>query len=132
MPSVDRWSRRRRIPDENDGPRRRTLIAAGAVSLAAYLAWLGFCRGSPVPHWRAMVAASERMAEVGAILADHRRTAEGGVDVTRDPNRTGLIGPELGELTTSVGHLEAKRTTTNPDMAGLIVHLLVADLPVQV
>jgi poly-gamma-glutamate system protein len=46
------------------------------------------------------------------------------IDETIDPNHTGLVGPENSELTTTLGHLEAKRTTTNPNMAGLIVHFL--------
>ena len=46
------------------------------------------------------------------------------IDEGIDPNRTGLIGPQYTPLFTSVGHLEAKRTTTNPDMAALVVHLL--------
>ncbi len=48
----------------------------------------------------------------------------GVLDVEIDPNRTGFIGPEDAGLTTTLGHLDAKRTTTNPDMAGLIVRLL--------
>jgi len=46
------------------------------------------------------------------------------IDVSLDPNHTGLIGPEYTALFTSLGQLEAKRTTTNPDIAGLLVHLL--------
>jgi poly-gamma-glutamate system protein len=41
-----------------------------------------------------------------------------------DVNGTGLIGLEYSSLTTSLGILEAKRTTANPDMAALIVRLL--------
>lgn len=41
-----------------------------------------------------------------------------------DRNRTGLIGLENSPLTTTLGNLQAKRTTTNPDFAALIVHLL--------
>lgn len=41
-----------------------------------------------------------------------------------DPNQTGLIGLKNSILTTSLGQLEAKRTTTNPDFAALIVYLL--------
>ena len=46
------------------------------------------------------------------------------IDETIDPNRTCLIGPELTELMTTLGHLDAKRTTTDPVMASLIVHML--------
>jgi poly-gamma-glutamate system protein len=41
-----------------------------------------------------------------------------------DPNHTGLVGPEYTDITTTLGSVEAKRTTTNPNIAGVIVHLL--------
>jgi len=49
-----------------------------------------------------------------------------GVPINRrdDINQTGLIGLEWSLITTSLGNLEAKRTTTNPNFAGLIVSLL--------
>lgn len=43
------------------------------------------------------------------------------LDRTLDPNETGLIGEEFTPLTTSLGDLEAKRTTTNPAFAALMV-----------
>ena len=39
------------------------------------------------------------------------------IDPGSDPNATGLIGLENSPITTSVGRLEAKRTTTEPLMA---------------
>ncbi len=49
-----------------------------------------------------------------------------GIPINRqdDINLTGLIGLESSPITTSLGSLEAKRTTTNPNFAGLIVSLL--------
>jgi len=41
-----------------------------------------------------------------------------------DPNHTGLIGLEQSTMTTTLGRLEAKRTTTNPNLAALLVRLL--------
>ena len=41
-----------------------------------------------------------------------------------DLNQTGLIGLEQSPLTTTLGNLEAKRTTTNPNVAALLVYLL--------
>jgi len=38
-----------------------------------------------------------------------------------DINKTGLIGPEFSELTTTPGNIEAKRTALNPDFAALLV-----------
>jgi len=46
------------------------------------------------------------------------------IDEVTDPNATCLIGPELTPLMTTLGHLDAKRTTTDPAMASLIAHLL--------
>ncbi|MDR0841250.1 MAG: poly-gamma-glutamate system protein [Christensenellaceae bacterium] len=38
-----------------------------------------------------------------------------------DPNQTGLIGPTYSGITTTLGHLEAKRSTTNPNFAAIFV-----------
>jgi poly-gamma-glutamate system protein len=46
------------------------------------------------------------------------------MDRKADINGTGLIGLEMSAITTSLGNLGAKRTTTNPDFAGLVVYLL--------
>jgi poly-gamma-glutamate system protein len=46
------------------------------------------------------------------------------IDPLYDPNLTGLIGSEYTSITTTLGDLEAKRTTTNPNLAALLVLLL--------
>ncbi len=38
-----------------------------------------------------------------------------------DLNQTGLIGPEISELTTTLGHEDAKRSTLNPNCAAMLV-----------
>ena len=45
-------------------------------------------------------------------------------DEVLDPNHTGLIGPEVTDMVTTLGSIEAKRSTTNPNIAGLIVGML--------
>jgi poly-gamma-glutamate system protein len=71
-----------------------------------------------------MTLAAQIMAQAsGAIAACREESSIGIVDET-DPNRTGLIGREFSPITTSTGDLEAKRTTTNPNMAALVVFLL--------
>jgi poly-gamma-glutamate system protein len=42
------------------------------------------------------------------------------IDSDVDINQTGLIGVEYSPITTTLGHLEAKRTTVNPDAAAMI------------
>ena len=46
-------------------------------------------------------------------------------DDTADPNHTALIGVEYSEMVTTLGSADAKRSTTNPNVAGLVVQPLV-------
>ncbi len=46
------------------------------------------------------------------------------IDPISDPDLTGLIGPEWTEMTSTLGHLDAKRTSIQSDFAALIVKLL--------
>ena len=70
------------------------------------------------------VQAAEQMEAAARVVAAERLRRGIPIDPDTDPNRTGLIGPEYTPITTTLGHLGAKRTSTNPNMAGLIVHLL--------
>jgi len=111
------------LPRSDRGLTRRLVLAA-IVSLAA---WVGLERLSPRPlvTWSAeMREAAGRMREAIDVIADYHDTAGLAIDAGLDPNRTGLIGPEYTELFTTLGQLDAKRTTTNPDVAGLMVSLL--------
>lgn len=69
-----------------------------------------------------------RAAETMARAIDALRSCNGAdgrtIDDKTDLNRTGLIGLESSSITTSLGQIEAKRTTTNPNFAGLVVKLL--------
>lgn len=46
------------------------------------------------------------------------------VDSAADINGTGLIGQSYSAITTTLGSLEAKRTSTNPNMAAAVVDML--------
>ena len=97
---------------------------AGIVSLTVYAAVRFWSPAKSVPYGDQMVDAARLMRQAVTIIARHRDQAGPRIDDTIDPNHTGLVGPEQSGLATTLGHLEAKRTTTNPDMAGLVVHLL--------
>jgi len=71
-----------------------------------------------------MLEAADRMSQATTTVAQFCVATGIQVDESRDPNRTCLIGPEYTPLFTTLGQLEAKRTTINPDVAGLLVHLL--------
>jgi poly-gamma-glutamate system protein len=64
------------------------------------------------------------MAQAIAAIRESRERSGARFDLELDPNRTGLIGPQVSPLMTTAGDLQAKRTTTNPNFAGFLVHLL--------
>jgi len=71
-----------------------------------------------------MIRASEIMREAMSTLSMCLEEKNQEIDEIFDVNGTGLIGFENSPITTTLGNLEAKRTTTNPNMGALIVHLL--------
>jgi poly-gamma-glutamate system protein len=103
--------------------RPKVILALGFLSLLFLAAALSLAR-RPLQIRDEMITASRRMKEAVAAVRDCRANAGIPIDPTRDINGTGLIGLESSPITTSLGHLEAKRTTANPNFAGLIVFLL--------
>ena len=71
-----------------------------------------------------MVRAAEIMAAAERTLLECRERKSLSPDAAADPNRTGLVGVETSSISTTLGNLEAKRTTTNPNYAGLVGRLL--------
>jgi poly-gamma-glutamate system protein len=71
-----------------------------------------------------MVRASKLMRDATDAVRRCREAQGLAVDRRTDVNATGLIGLETSPITTSLGNLEAKRTTANPNFAGLLVRLL--------
>jgi poly-gamma-glutamate system protein len=107
-----------------DRSRRRGLVAAVLVSLAAWTAAERVAPPRELEWTPAMQSAAVRMQAALTAVRAHHEAAGDVLDGATDPNRTGLVGPAYSELFTTLGRLEAKRTTTNPDVAALLVHLL--------
>lgn len=99
-------------------------LSAGAVSVLSWALLEALAPGVDIAWTPAMLEASRRTERALAVVAAHCREAGIAVNEVADPNGTCLIGPEMSELFTTAGQLEAKRTTTNPDMAGVVTHLL--------
>ena len=71
-----------------------------------------------------MIDASQTMSEAMDVLKEYREEKNLGIDASSDVNRTGIIGIKSSPISTTLGNLEAKRTTANPNFAGLLVLLL--------
>ncbi|OGD28023.1 MAG: hypothetical protein A2Y56_10330 [Candidatus Aminicenantes bacterium RBG_13_63_10] len=111
-------------PDRPAKSARRFLYGLALLSLAAYLLARVLAFGPAEELGGRMLLAAKTMEQAGLALLECRGAKGVATDPLVDPNRTGLIGLERSPLTTSLGNLEAKRTTTNPDFAALIVRLL--------
>jgi poly-gamma-glutamate system protein len=66
-----------------------------------------------------MREAETRAKEAAAAIAARREALGYPIDVALDPNRTGLIGLEFSDITTTLGDPVSKRTSVNPGFAAL-------------
>jgi poly-gamma-glutamate system protein len=103
---------------------RRKLLTAGILSCVAWVLLQLVAPPTRIPWSPEMLFAAGRMAEGIERTGAYCRERGIPVDRIRDPSGSCLIGPDYTPLVTSLGQLEAKRTTVNPDVAGLLVHLL--------
>ncbi|MFC1725061.1 poly-gamma-glutamate system protein [candidate division KSB1 bacterium] len=112
-----------KIP-KNTSPFKNRIILTGIISLFVFIIPVFSPGDNLLPYSEEMLNASKIMKECISVIRTHFETSGKNFNNSTDPNQTGLIGPELSSITTTLGHIDAKRTTTNPDMAALIVHLL--------
>ncbi|MBO4872126.1 MAG: poly-gamma-glutamate system protein [Lachnospiraceae bacterium] len=95
------------------------LLALTAAALLIYLTG----RRIRLPYADEMDAASRLHVQVVEAVKEER-LARGYELVPEDRLKIGLLGEEITDITTSLGNLEAKRTSQLPDMAALFVRLL--------
>ncbi len=106
---------------------QRSRISAGYLTGALAAACLGFVllqatkTAVPYPLYETQLAAARLMAKAESILQNALVSENIPIERELDPNSTGLIGPEWTALTTTLGDLEAKRSTLNPNFAALMV-----------
>ena len=76
------------------------------------------------PHFNEKLRAAELAKRAMDHIRDYRRDHLLLWDPVSDPNGTGMIGEEYTIITTDRGELASKLTSTNPNIAALIVELL--------
>lgn len=118
------FDQRGNVPKRSPGKNQKTILILCVLSLVFF----ALVKILPLKKSGAlkedMIAASKVMATAMQILREGKEGRESFVDDNTDVNHTGLIGLEFSSITTSIGSLEAKRTSTNPNLAGLVVFLL--------
>jgi poly-gamma-glutamate system protein len=94
------------------------------LSVVFFVLLKRFPQKGPVTFRNEMIQASKIMRDATEALKECRLERGLRIDRNMDINATGLIGMEHSEITTSIGSLGSKRTSTNPNFAGLVVRLL--------
>ncbi len=95
------------------------LIAAAVVLYAGYLC-IGQFSSESQSSWHEEKLAASRLAQQGMAAVKAEKRARGiAIDRLSDVNETGLIGIRYSGMTTTLGVLEAKRTSTHPDFAAV-------------
>ena len=75
----------------------------------------------PTVYYHEQLEAAKLMKNCLAAVKEERLNRGISIDLELDPNQTGIIGEEYTRLTTTLGNLSAKRTSTNPAFAALLV-----------
>jgi poly-gamma-glutamate system protein len=76
------------------------------------------------PYYREKMEASRLALEAMDLVKNERLRRGIAIDPEADPAYSGMIGSFVTPVTTDSGELEAKRTSINPNLAAVIVHLL--------
>jgi poly-gamma-glutamate system protein len=81
-------------------------------------------RKIPREEYRQMTDAAIQMHNAIQEISAFKDSLHIPQSIINDPVRSGFIGEEYSPITTTLGNLEAKQTSTNPDFAALLVFWL--------
>lgn len=79
---------------------------------------------TPKDDYEQMYQAAVQADKAFAAIRKERLHRGHSISPVDDPCNTGLIGDSYTEITTTLGSLEAKRSSTNPNTAAMVVELL--------
>lgn len=104
--------------------RTRALLLAAFFVLSVCIAMtLRTKQTVPTPYYDTQLAAAAQLEQCFQAVRGYKE-ARAIPLAPEDVHQTGLIGAEYTLITTTIGALEAKRTTASPDMGALCVRLL--------
>lgn len=101
------------------------LLLATALILAAGYYWSASAAVRTRDVWYEDKLKAARLMEKAIVTIREEKERRGlATDPSTDINNTGIIGSEWSPMTTTLGALEAKRTSANPDFAAVVVDML--------
>lgn len=102
------------------------LLASLGLAVASLALVGGVGERRPYEKSDVALAAARRMAAAGEAVRGEMLRRCIALEAADDPNATYYVGPEWTALTTTLGDVEAKRTTANPNFAAAMVRYLEA------
>jgi len=99
----------------------RHLAFLAAASLLFLLVYRFSVSKQPLPEYDLMLQAAKTMKRAEQIVYEHRQQCGLPVNAEKDPLNSGFIGREFSAITTTLGNIEAKQLSTNPDFAALYI-----------
>ncbi|MEO0142788.1 MAG: poly-gamma-glutamate system protein [candidate division WOR-3 bacterium] len=100
------------------------LISVGLISIFLGYIGLSYKIKYYTPHYREKIE-SAKLTKIFFEKIKEEIIKRGIIiDPINDPNQTGLIGLEHSPITSELGDLNAKLTTTNPNISAVVVELL--------
>ncbi|HES58825.1 MAG: poly-gamma-glutamate system protein [Calditrichaceae bacterium] len=97
------------------------LLILFLISLISFILFQAGIQRKPYPDQKQMIAAAR---QVQLCQAEIRKVCDSlSIEVSQmqDPLQTGLIGLEFSPITTTLGNIESKQVSTNPDFAALFI-----------
>ncbi len=94
------------------------------MSVSLWLLIEGVTQGPTHPRYVEMLVAARAVQAASRMLWAEKQARGLLPPPQADPNQTGMIGSEITIITTTVGNLASKRTTTNPDFAAALVRVI--------
>ncbi|MCX6272730.1 MAG: poly-gamma-glutamate system protein [Bacteroidetes bacterium] len=102
-------------------------LVLGILSLLSLLSFLAVEQGKSdyKQKWYYEKLSAAKLSKLAADCIKNKRLKNSiFVDEINDPNQTALIGQEYSPITTDHGSIESKLSSTNPNIAAVIVQLL--------
>lgn len=106
------------------GASRRALLGIAALSIGALVATELLPREGSKREAELEFEAAQRAQEAFDVIRRERVRRGPPLDPAADPAGTGLIGLQESPVTSSLGSLEAKQTSANPNFAAVVVDCL--------
>ena len=103
---------------------RPALLLIAMISIAGLLMVERWKVKEEQPYFEEKIKAANLAADAFALVRAERVKQGPPIDPVNDPAETGIIGLPMSPVTSVLGHLSSKQTSTNPNFAAVLIEML--------